>query len=326
MSQNENINASIIRQLVDAKEHVSGEYLSELLGISRAAINKRINTLKNSGYQIESVTNKGYRLLSYPDIVEASLLLSRTNELSIGRHIISLDETESTNEYAKKIAADSPEGTIVIADAQTKGKGRRGRSFYSEKGQGLFLSIILKPKIPPKQAPLITGIGAAAVVLSLQELGTDAEIKWPNDVLVHGKKVCGILTEMSGDIEQIEYIILGMGINVSNECFPQEIQGIASSLKIEGCSVSRQVFFWKMVEHLERLYTEYLGGNRSNLLTVLREYSCVLGKEILIYGSDEVKEAVAVALDEEGALVVTVEGEGRQTLNSGEISIRERKK
>lgn len=325
MRLSENINAIIIQTLLDAKTHVSGELLSEKLGISRAAINKRIASLKNSGYQIESVTNKGYRLFSYPDAIDAQLLSAGLKTKKIGEKIIGLTQVGSTNEYAKKIAAESPEGTVVVADEQTTGKGRRGRSFHSEKGQGLFMSFILKPKIAPQKAPLITGIGAAAVILTLEEFGIKSQVKWPNDLLIQGKKVCGILTEMSGDIEQIEYVILGIGLNVRNSDFPEEIREIASSLWREGYEIDRQQLFWQLVQKLEELYMEYLSGGKDRILEVLRKYSCVLGKEIILYGAEGERTALAIDLDDEGALVAEIKGEGVLTLNSGEISIRERK-
>lgn len=325
MKFRENINAIIIRTLLDSETYVSGEQLSEKIGISRAAINKRIAALRREGYQVESVTNKGYRLLSYPDVVDAELLSAGLRTTKMGASLIGLEAVGSTNEYAKKIATESPDGTVVIADEQTMGQGRRGRSFHSEKGQGLFMSFILKPKIPPQKAPLITGIGAAAVALTLADLGIESEVKWPNDILIRGKKVCGILTEMSGDIEQIEYVILGIGLNVRNSEFPEEIKEIASSLWREGYEMDRQQLFWRFAQKLEELYMEYLSGRKERILEVLRKYSCVLGKEIILYGAEGERSALAIDLDDEGALVAEIKGEGVITLNSGEISVRERK-
>lgn len=317
------MNAVILKALRGTSGYVSGEQLSAMNGISRAAIHKRITFLREAGYEIESVTKKGYRLLSCPDTIDDFLLLSEVETSLIGRNIITLDEVDSTNEYAKKIASESPEGTVVIADAQYKGKGRRGRSFYSQKGSGLFFSVILKPDIAPQKAPFITGIGSCALVLVLEDLGKKAQIKWPNDVWMNGKKISGILTEMSGDIEKVEYIVLGIGVNVRNTFFPKEIESIASSLELEGLKISRQQLFCLLMKRLEELYMDYLRGEHHRILRILTEYSCILGKEIVIHNDKEVRYAYALSIDEDGALVVSVEGGGKRRLNSGEVSIRE---
>lgn len=325
MEKKELVGAAILRALRGREGFVSGERLSKTLSISRAALHKKIDSLREAGYEVESVTRKGYRFLSYPDAVDAPLLLSGAQTKYIGREILSFEELDSTNTYAKKIAAESPEGTIVIANEQTKGRGRRGRSFYSAKGEGIFFSVILKPDISPEKAPFITGLAAAALSMALDDLGVKTRIKWPNDILLNGKKIAGILTEMSGDVEKVEYIILGIGLNVSNRFFPEELRETASSLKMEGCGGSRQEIFWKLICSLENLYEEYLKGEKSGILKTLRERSAVLGREIMILTAEGQKSAVALDLSEDGGLIVDIRNEGRQKLSFGEISIREKK-
>lgn len=322
--RSKNINGEILRLLIESKDFVSGESISGKIGISRAAIHKRILFLKDAGVAIESVTKKGHRLLSYPDGIEEFLLTAITDTRVLGREIYSYEQLASTNETLKQMASAQPEGTVVIADCQTEGKGRRGRSFHSARGQGLFFSVLLKPRISPGQAPFITGLAGAALIHTLAEFGIRAQVKWPNDILINGKKVAGILTEMTGDMEQVEYVVLGIGINVNNSHFPEELQEIATSLLLEGHSVSRQRLFGQVMEQLELLYDRFLSGDKKTILEVLRAHSNILGQDIWIHEQDTVQPAVAVDLDENGALLVEIAERGRQTIGSGEVSIRKR--
>lgn len=324
MEKKERINAAILKILRSQEGYVSGERLSRFFSISRAAVHKRIVSLREAGYELESVTKKGYRFLSYPDVVHAALLLSGVETSYIGKEILSFEELDSTNSYAKKVASECSEGTVVIADAQTKGRGRRGRDFHSAKGEGIFCSVILKPAISPGRAVFMTAIAAAAVSVTLSDLGADTRIKWPNDILLNGKKIAGILTEMSGDIERVDHVIVGIGLNVGNPVFPDELMATASSLKMEGYDFSRQEIFWKLIRNLEEMYEDYLGGDRQRILEILRTRSAVIGKEVFIYTEQEKKSAFVLDIAEDGSLLADIEGEGRKKLNFGEISIREK--
>ena len=214
-------------------DFLSGEKISDKFGVSRSAIWKHINTLKEEGYEIESVPRKGYRIIASPDILTLEEVEEYLTTDFIGRNIYYFDSLSSTNIKAKEIATKSKEGTIVIAEEQTKGKGRLGRSWLSPKGKGIWMSIILKPKVAPIKVAKITLIGAAAVNQGLKDIGIKSYIKWPNDIVIDGKKVCGILTEMSCELNMINYCIMGIGINVNldKEDFSKDLIDTATSLK-----------------------------------------------------------------------------------------------
>ena len=231
----------IIETILDSKdEFISGEELSKKLGISRAAIWKHMKALKEEGYNIESVNRKGYRLIEDPEDLLTYQNISHKLETKImGNNIVHFETIDSTNDYAKKVASQEPEGTVIISEEQTKGKGRIGRQWHSKSKEGIWMSIILKPNMIPQKAPFITLIAGASIAKVLNDLGVQANIKWPNDIIINNKKVAGILTELSAEIDRINYIILGIGINVKTMEFSQEISEIATSLYKEGHKISR---------------------------------------------------------------------------------------
>lgn len=317
------MNKTIIQMLIDSdSEYVSGQNISDKLGITRAAVWKRISKLKELGFEIESVTKKGYKLLSYPDILNKELIEIGMKSDFIGHSVEVLESVDSTNDYAKKKAKELVDGSVIISLEQVKGKGRRGRSFHSGKGDGIYLSIILKPGFEPTKAPFITSIAGAALVNTFNKFNIQTKIKWPNDVLINSKKVAGILTEMSADMEFIEYIVLGVGINVSGLEFPSELKNIATSLKLEGYDVKKLSIIWQFIYEFELLYNLYLNENTSEVVNILRNNSSVLGKQINVHYMNEIESAIAVDINNQGALIIkTQEGEVKE-LSSGEISIR----
>ena len=317
------MNKTIIQMLIDSdSEYVSGQNISDKLGITRAAVWKRISKLKELGFEIESVTKKGYKLLSYPDILNKELIEIGMKSDFIGHSVEVLESVDSTNDYAKKKAKELVDGSVIISLEQVKGKGRRGRSFHSGKGDGIYLSIILKPGFEPTKAPFITSIAGAALVNTFNKFNIQTKVKWPNDVLINGKKVAGILTEMSADMEFIEYIVLGVGINVSGLEFPSELKNIATSLKLEGYDVKKLNIIWQFVYEFELLYNLYLKENTSEVVNILKNNSSVIGKQINVHYMNEVESAIAVDINNQGALIIkTQEGEVKE-LSSGEISIR----
>ena len=317
------MNKTIIQMLIDSdSEYVSGQNISDKLGITRAAVWKRISKLKELGFEIESVTKKGYKLLSYPDILNKELIEIGMKSDFIGHSVEVLESVDSTNDYAKKKAKELVDGSVIISLEQVKGKGRRGRSFHSGKGDGIYLSIILKPGFEPAKAPFITSIAGAALVNTFNKFNIQTKVKWPNDVLINGKKVAGILTEMSADMEFIEYIVLGVGINVSGLEFPNELKNIATSLKLEGYDVKKLSIIWQFIYEFELLYNLYLNENTSEVVNILRNNSSVIGKQINVHYMNEVESAIAVDINNQGALIIkTQEGEVKE-LSSGEISIR----
>ena len=223
--------AKILAALREAEGYVSGQELCERFGVSRTAVWKAINQLKKDGYEIEAVQNRGYRIVGTPDILSENELSSIRKTDWIGKKIYYYDETDSTNVRASRLAEH---GTLVVADQQDAGKGRRGRGWSSLPGTGIFMTLILKPELNPSNASMLTLVTALATARALRRVvNVPALIKWPNDLVVNGKKICGMLTEMSAQFDYINNIVIGIGVNVHNESFPEEIAKTASSLLLE---------------------------------------------------------------------------------------------
>lgn len=241
----------------------------------------------------------------------------------IGKKIFHFDTIDSTNDYAKKIALEELDGTIIISEEQTKGRGRVGRQWHSKSGEGIWMSIILKPDIIPKKAPFITLIGGASIVRALNKLGVETFIKWPNDIIINNKKVAGILTELSAEVDKINYIVLGIGINTKTMKFSQEISEIATSLYREGYKVSRVDIVRTILEEFENLYLQYVNENvRKETLFICRKYSAVIGKDIYLIKEDEKELVRCLDINDDGNLIVRNENNIIKEIISGEISIR----
>lgn len=317
---------AILQELYQQKgTYLSGEELAERFGVSRTAIWKHINNLKKEGYSIETVNKKGYRLLENDNKLVPQELLSMMNTKEIGKNILYFDSIDSTNNYAKQIANHSPHGTLIISDEQLAGRGRLGRGWSSPKGEGIWMSILLKPQIPPTEGAKMTQIAAAAVCLAIKEMtGLATLIKWPNDIVLGGKKVCGILTEMAGELNEVSYLIVGIGINVNIKEFPEDLQEKATSLLLaKGTPIERKVLIAKTMDQFELLYQHYLENhNLSRTVEVCRSFSAVLGKNIQIIRGGESTTALAIDITEDGLLKVKQENGQEETLLSGEISIR----
>lgn len=314
----------VIKAILDSgKEFVSGEELSKELGISRTAVWKHINALKEEGYSIESVNKKGYRLLDSPnDLLNPQNIYHNLQTDIIGQNIIHFNTLESTNDYLKQVGNDVVEGTVVISEEQTKGKGRLGRIWESKVGDGIWMSIILKPDIMPYKAPFITLIAGASVVKALNNLGVNAQIKWPNDIIINNKKICGILTELSAEIERINYVVLGIGMNVKNEDFDSELKNKATSLHKEGYELHRVDIVKEIFYQFELLYKKYLDNDKEEVLNICRDYSAILNKEIYIIRNDEKELVKCIDVNEEGNLLVKNSSGQVKEIISGEVSIR----
>jgi len=224
--------------------YVSGEQISRDLNVSRTAIWKHINILKSRGYIFESSTRKGYRLIYAPNLLTPLEIASVLHTETLGKKVVYFESTPSTNEEAKKIAREgAEEGTIVVAEEQTTGRGRLTRHFYSPFAKGIWFSVIFRPTFFPMEASKSTLLAAVGVCRGIRRLGlADAGIKWPNDILYHGKKLVGMLCEMSASMEKIDYIIMGIGINtgMKEKEFPEDFRGHATSFLNEGVNVSRR--------------------------------------------------------------------------------------
>lgn len=306
------IKDKILEKLIKNKgKPVSGEQLASELSVSRTAIWKHIKVLKDEGYMIDSSTNIGYSLNETPDTLAPGEIKAGLRTKVIGKNIKYFKETESTNIIAREIAASVDEGTIVIAETQTAGRGRMGRKWISPEG-GIWLSIILKPRIEPVYAPRVTLMAGVSVAKTMQGFGLPAKIKWPNDVLINGKKVCGILTEIGAEVDIIDYLVVGIGIdaNVDTGTFPEDFRDNSTSLENEmGHKVNRVEFVQKLLEEFETLYTNFQKNGFPQILDEWRNMSATIGQWVKITAQARTIYGEAIGVDNEGALIVeTAEG------------------
>ncbi|MCI8327712.1 MAG: biotin--[acetyl-CoA-carboxylase] ligase [Lachnospiraceae bacterium] len=317
--------SEILAALRSADGYVSGQELCERFEVSRTAIWKAINQLKQAGYEIEAVQNKGYHMVSSPDLLSQIELESVRKTSWIGEEIHYFDTTDSTNTRAKKLAEEgSAHGTLVVADEQTGGRGRRGRDWESQKGISVYMSFVLKPEIEPGNASTLTLITALAVAEGIEKTtGLDCQIKWPNDVVVNGKKICGILTEMSTQIDYINYIVIGIGINVHNESFPEELGKIATSLYLEsGKKQNRAKIIEAVLEAFEKYYEIYLETqDMQNLIEPYNDKLANMKNQVRVLDPKEPYEGRAMGITPKGELIVDT-WEARKLVSSGEVSVR----
>lgn len=318
--------SELLKALQDADGFLSGQELSERFGVSRTAVWKVIAQLKAEGYEIESVTRRGYRLTGAPeDSYTEHGLLSARDTAWIGKNLIFFSETDSTNTQVKRLAEEGmPHGTLVIADAQTGGRGRRGRSFTSEKNVGIYMTALLRPEIQPANASRLTLLSALAVRRGIFEAtGLETTIKWPNDIIASGKKVCGILTEMGTEEDRVSYVAIGIGINVSNSVFPEELEKLATSIFLEtGEKPGRTAIVWAVWSAFEELYEKFLPTQ--DLSRVMDEYNSLLinrGREVEILSEESPCRGVARGINENGELLVETE-DGIRKVRYGEVSVR----
>lgn len=320
------LKSKILNRLKDSDDFVSGEKLSEEFNMTRSGIWKYINMLKEDGYIIESITRRGYRILSSPDILTLQEIESNLSTEFIGRTIHYYDTIDSTNKEAKRMANLEDEGTVVVSEEQTDGKGRLGRLWVSPKGKGIWMSIILKPNVEPFKVGAITLLGAASVYKGLKKMNIDSEIKWPNDILIDEKKVCGILTEMSAELNMINYLVMGIGINVNLDevDIPEELKDKATSIKInQKKDIYRKVLLANILNEFEKLYIDFKdAGNVSKAIEICRENSVSIGREVKVIRGKEERIGKALDIDDKGELVVEFKDGITESIFSGEVSVR----
>jgi BirA family biotin operon repressor/biotin-[acetyl-CoA-carboxylase] ligase len=309
--------------LRDAAEPISGERLAERLSLSRAAVWKRIKRLKDLGYAIVGSPRKGYRLLAIPDKLLPGEIAAGLKVRLLQGPIHHFETLPSTNDLAKELAASqAPEGTLVVAEGQSRGRGRLGRQWSSPPGAGLYVSVLLRPPLPPSDLPQITLTAAVAVVRALKRAtGVAPGIKWPNDLILAGKKLGGILTEMETESDQIRHLVLGLGLNVNNREFPAEIEDLATSLILAtGRSFSRLAILKAWLEELDSLYQLFLDREFARILTEWKEYTVTLGQFVRVrQGPVEISgQALEVAPD--GALLIETRTGEIVRVTSGEIA------
>lgn len=305
---------------------LSGEDIGRELSITRAAVWKGIKKLREEGYEIEAVTNRGYRLTNPETMYNKRELEQGLKTKTMGQSIYFYEETDTTNNRARELALEgAPEGTLVVAEKQTAGRGRRGKVWESPLGTGIWMSLVLRPQIAPAEASVLTLLCGLATAEAIEaETGLSAGIKWPNDILINGKKAVGILTEMDCEMSEVHFVIPGIGINVNTASFPPEIAEIATSLYLEcGKTVSRRRLVHKVLERLEEHYETFLRtGSFAAMLEDYRKHCITLGKEVHVLGR---KPFFAEALDitPEGELLVRRADNGKEeVVFSGEVSIR----
>ena len=320
------VKTKILKMLKEADGYVSGQDICEELHVSRTAVWKVIKQLQEEGYQIEAVRNKGYCLEKSADVITKAELSSCMDSQWMGKNLVYYDETDSTNTRAKALAEQGAlSGTLVVADCQMSGKGRRGRSWVSPRFANIYMTLILKPQISPSCASMLTLTAAMAVLAGIKEVtGLETEIKWPNDLVYGGKKVCGILTEMSAELDCIHYVVIGMGINVNLTEIAEEVAKTATSLRIEaGQPVSRSALIAAVIRWFEVYYQKFLETEDLSLL--MEEYNEKLanqGREVRVLAPSGDYCAVSRGINKSGELLVELEDGTLQKVVSGEVSVR----
>ncbi len=323
---------SILKILEENKgTPVSGLVIGKRLGVSRSAVWKGVNQLKEDGFSISSLPNKGYLLDESGGAVRPEAVGSLLNTRYLGRELEILDTVDSTNTYLKRISDSlaGKSGHTVIALRQTAGKGRMTRQFYSPAQQGVYMSFYLEPHFVFEDISLVTIIAVVAVCRAIKDTaGFLPGVKWVNDVLYQGKKLCGILTEASVEAEsgQVRYLVTGIGININrDENMPEELRGIVGTLnEFSEKPCDRNFLIASVLNHFETLFETYLSGNRAAVLAEYKELLCVFGQEYNIISLKDSFPAVPVDIDEDAHLIVRDRKGVLHTLNSGEISIRKR--
>ena len=305
-----------------AGETVSGQAISAELGVTRAAVWKQIEQLRALGFVIESQGKQGYRLLSCPDSLMAPVIAKGLQTRWAGRQIVYLPSVDSTNRRARQLAAEgAPHGTLVIADEQTAGRGRRGRGWISPAGEGVFMSLILRPQSHPSEVARLSMQTALAVALSIaQTTGLDARIKWPNDIVCGGRKVCGMLLEMNADEQAVHDVVAGIGINVHQTQFAPEIEKTASSLDLlSGQRVCRAALVRAFLEAFER--AEALAAQGA-LMDAYRARSATLGQRVQVIAPAGSFTGTALEVTDSGSLIVEDEEGQRREVLAADVSVR----
>jgi len=303
---------------------VSGENLGARLGLSRAGVWKRLRRLKSLGYLIEGEPRRGYRLLAAPDKLLGKEILYHLRTKTFRGPIYHFDTTVSTNDLAKKLGVQgAPEGTLVVAETQTGGRGRLGRSWHSPPGLGLYASLLLRPPLPPSELPPITLSTAVSLVRTLsRSVGLTPGIKWPNDLIVKGKKLGGILTEMETESDQIRYLIVGLGLNVNNADFPPELADTATSLfREKGRTFQRVPLLQAWLEEFENLYMQFLARGFPEILEEWKQHSVTLGKYVAVRQGARHLEGLALEVAPDGALLLETAAGEVMKATSGEITL-----
>lgn len=316
----------ILKLLKETDGYISGQELCEKFGVSRTAVWKVINQLKEEGYEIEAVRNKGYILKGSADVLSKEELESTIHTKWAGANVAFFEETDSTNNEIRRLAEQgAPHGTLAVAERQLGGKGRRGRVWTSPAGVGIWMSMLLRPQIDPMAASMLTLVMALATRKGIENAtGLRSEIKWPNDLVLNKKKICGILTEMSTELMEIQYVIPGTGINVNQTEFPDDIKATATSLRIESGKVQkRSEIIAAIMEAFEGYYDTFI--ETQDMSGLIEEYNANLvnlGNEVCVLDPAGEYRGVSEGINKDGALLVRLADGTLKEIISGEVSVR----
>lgn len=302
------------------QDYISGDQISHRLGITRQALWKHIQALKDVGYDIVAVPHLGYKLVSSPDRLFASEVSRQLNTRFIGKKVYYFDAVSSTMDIALGLGIKgSPEGTVVLVEAQTRGRGRLGRGWFSPRYKGIYLSLILRPQISPNQAPMLTLISAVSICEAIKEkTGLSPQIKWPNDILIHHKKVGGILTELNAEMDLSRFVVVGIGLNVNND--KKTLPAGATSLKEQKKEDIERLEL--LQEILRKIETNYLAFQEKGGLPIIgkwREYSISLGRRVKVIRQKEQVEGQALDIDMDGGLLIRDDTGLTQKVMSGDV-------
>lgn len=317
---------TILKMLRESEGYVSGQEICDRLGVSRTAVWKVIRQLQEDGYQVEAVRSKGYRIVDSPDVMTAAEVESLLDTEWAGKKVVFYPETDSTNVRLKHLAEEgAPHGTLVVADRQTAGRGRRGRTWESPGGSCIYMSLLLRSDVAPDEAPILTLVMACSIAEAMKECcGIEVEIKWPNDIVAGGKKLAGILTEMSSQIDYINHVIIGVGINGNIRSFPESIEKTATSLYLEtGKPVKRAALIAVVMRRFEEDYQIFM--QTRDMTGLLEQYSrCLVnrGREVHVHESRGEYRAFAEGINERGELIVRREDGRVECVRAGEVSVR----
>lgn len=310
-----------------SRSFVTIQDLADRMNLTANKTERCIAELENWGYTFDRNKKSGLRYASSPDVLFPHEIDFDLKTDSLGKNIFSFDRVGSTNVIAHKYAErGEPDGTLILAERQTAGKGRLGRNWHSPAKRGVYMSLIIRPEIPPTSAPGLSLVAALSVAQALRDYPRiKAAIKWPNDVLHDGRKLAGVLTELSAEVDRVKYVIIGIGINVNHELqeFPEELREKATSLKIvKQQHIDRVQIVRAVLLRLENHYHEYVKHGFKRLLKTIKSYSCVIGRQVVFNSGDEARSGKAIDIDPHGLLVVEVNGR-KTLLSSGEVTLAE---
>lgn len=315
-------------------EFLSGEGLSQQIGCTRAAVWKAIEELRKEGYQIEAYPNRGYRLVGSPDRLSPHELVARLRTSWMGKDIVYHEQLDSTQTLAHQLARDgAPEGTVVLTEQQTQGRGRMGRSWHSPKSTGIWVSFILRPEVPPQVLPQLTLVSSVCLVEAIQQTALEhnyplpqekVRIKWPNDIYIGGKKAAGILTEVSAELDRINYAVVGIGLNVNHteQDFPKEIQQRATSLRIQSqTSWNRVQLLLSLLERFESLYQLFIQEGFAPIKPRWEQAALSPGTTVTVHVQGQLQEGRYLGINEDGSMIWQPVGGEIQTLYSGDVNL-----